>query len=535
MNKMRQFLLLYLNIVSVVTLTAQDISKQEYRQRREQLRKLLPDNSLAVFFSAPIKNRSNDTDYHYHPDPNMVYLSGWEEPHAVLLVFKNLQQDSEGIFSEVLYVRDRDPYEELWNGKVMGVDRAQDWGLDRVQNRIDFIESPLNYDAFDSVLIYEFQNDVRDRPRDNYDLYALQKHFRTQLNYPAQFNPIRYGLYQKIRQLTPRNIKPLQSEIRRMVVIESGLQDDDLLQEFLSLTDTSSSEELKIQSDFLLQNIHFDVDQLPKLMGQLREIKSKTEIRLLKKAAQISVMGQIEVMKAIHPEMSEREIQGIHEFVYKKYGAADVGYPSIVGAGGNGCVLHYNHNEMEKVDNQMVLMDVGAEYKGYTADVTRTLPANGTFTQAQKELYSVVFKAQEAGIAAAQVGVSFTRITQAVYDEITRGLQALGLITQANEMSKYLPHGVAHHIGLDVHDPGEYTFLKPNMVITVEPGIYVPEGSPCDRKWWNIGIRIEDDILITNEGPINLSDGAPRTWEAIEQQMRSDSVLNSWILPPLED
>ncbi len=121
-----------------------------------------------------------------------------------MLVFKNLQQDSEGIFSEVLYVRDRDPTEELWNGKVMGVDRAQDWGLDRVKNRMDFIKSPLNYDAFDSVLIYEFQNDVRDRPRDNYDLYALQKHFRTQLNYPAQFNPIRYGLYQKIRQLTPK-------------------------------------------------------------------------------------------------------------------------------------------------------------------------------------------------------------------------------------------------------------------------------------------------------------------------------------------
>ncbi len=133
-----------------------------------------------------------------------------------------------------------------------------------------------------------------------------------------------------------------------MVELEPGFQDDDLLQEFLSLTDTSSSEELKIQSDFLLQNIHFDLDQLPKLMGQLREIKSKTEIRLLKKAVQISVVGQIEVMKAIHPEMSEREIQGIHEFVYKKYGAADVGYPSIVGAGGNGCVLHYNHNEMEK-------------------------------------------------------------------------------------------------------------------------------------------------------------------------------------------
>jgi Xaa-Pro aminopeptidase len=233
--------------------------------------------------------------------------------------------------------------------------------------------------------------------------------------------------------------------------------------------------------------------------------------------------------------MSEREIQGIHEFVYKKYGAADVGYPSIVGAGNNGCVLHYSHNELEQVNNQLVLMDLGAEYKGYTADVTRTIPANGRFTAAQRELYEVVYKAQEAAIAVAQVGTPFSEITQVAYAEVSKGLMALGIIEGADELRRYLPHGVTHHIGLDVHDPGAYEQLKPNMIITVEPGIYIPKGSPCVPKWWEIGIRIEDDILITTKGPVNLSAKAPRHWKAIEVMMQEDSVLREWKLPELED
>lgn len=512
-----------------------EITFEEYRFRRDQLRELLPENGMAVFFSAPIRNRSNDTNYNYHPDRNMLYLTGWEEPHAVLLIYKNPQQDAQGNYSEELFVRDRDAYEELWNGTVVGVARAQEWGIDRVRNRKEFLDRKDHYTSFDALLLYEFQNDVRDKANDPFDLYALQKHFRQQINYPNELNAIRYDLYQKVRQVTAEGFVLLQAEIRRMARLDPGIEKDALLQNFLAIPKDGSQEELKMQSAYLLRQTHFDLEQLPKLMGQLREQKSPTEIELLKKAIAISVIGQIEVMKALHPEMSEREIQGIHEFVYKKYGAADVGYPSIVGAGNNGCVLHYSHNELEQVNNQLVLMDLGAEYKGYTADVTRTIPANGRFTAAQRELYEVVYQAQEAAIAVAQVGTPFSEITQVAYAEVSKGLMALGIIEGADELRRYLPHGVTHHIGLDVHDPGAYEQLKPNMIITVEPGIYIPKGSPCDPKWWEIGIRIEDDILITTKGLVNLSAKAPRHWKAIEVMMQEDSVLREWKLPELEN
>ena len=519
----------------IAGLYSQEIPNSEYQQRREKLRKLLPDNSAAVFFSAPIKNRSNDTDYHYHPDRNLLYLTGWEEPHTVLVVFKNLQTDEKGVYSEVLYVRDRDPYEELWNGNVLGVKRAQRMKLDRVKDRKEFITDKINFEQFAEVLIYEFQNDVRNRPNDNFDLYSLQKDFKKQLNYPQEFNSVRYGLYQKIRNHKPEEVVKLKAEIKRMSRVDPGISEDQLIQSFLKLPEEASQKELKIGFELVLAQQNFNVDKLPVLMGQLREIKSPSEINLLRKAIGISVAGQIEVMKALHPQMSEREVQGIHEFVYKKYGAEDVGYPSIVGAGGNGCVLHYSHNELETINNQLVLMDVGAEYRGYTADITRTLPANGKFTEAQRELYQVVYDSQEAAIGVASVGASFFDIHKVAYREVAAGLKRLGLIEKDSEMRRYLPHGVSHHIGLDVHDPGEYELLKPNMVITIEPGIYVPEGSPCDPKWWNLGIRIEDDILISEQGPINLSAWAPRKWDEIEKMMTGKSILSDWELPTLDD
>jgi Xaa-Pro aminopeptidase len=268
-------------------------------------------------------------------------------------------------------------------------------------------------------------------------------------------------------------------------------------------------------------------------MASLRENKTEEEILLIKKAVRISTQGQLEVMKAIHPEMTEREVQGIHQLVFKKYGAAHEGYPSIVGAGDNACVLHYITNDKTDLKNQLILMDLGAEYKGYTADVTRTIPVSGTFTPEQKALYQIVYDAQTAGINAAVAGASFTAISEATYEVVKTGLLELGLIQESKEYRRYLPHGIAHHIGLDVHDPGLYENLAPNMVITVEPGIYVPEGSPCDPKWWNIGIRIEDDILITAEGPVNLSKDAPRSWQEIEKVMLEKSALDDFILPPL--
>ena len=179
-------------------------------------------------------------------------------------------------------------------------------------------------------------------------------------------------------------------------------------------------------------------------------------------------------------------------------------------------------------------MDLGAEYNGYTADVTRTIPVSGKFTPEQRALYQIVYDSQTAGINAAQKGASFREITQASFAVVQEGLLELGIIDSLEEFRKYLPHGVAHHIGLDVHDPGLYENLETNMVITVEPGIYIPEDSPCDPKWWNIGIRIEDDILITDAGPINLSADAPRAWEDIEALMKEKSALDDFNLPPLK-
>lgn len=318
-----------------------------------------------------------------------------------------------------------------------------------------------------------------------------------------------------------------------MMERDSSLKDDPVIIDFMRVGEGTVLTDLKKQSAFLLKDYNFDINQLGSFMASLRENKTEEEILLIKKAVRISTQGQLEVMKAIHPEMTEREVQGIHQLVFKKYGAAHEGYPSIVGAGDNACVLHYITNDKTDLKNQLILMDLGAEYKGYTADVTRTIPVSGTFTPEQKALYQIVYDAQTAGINAAVAGASFTAISEATYEVVKTGLLELGLIQESKEYRRYLPHGIAHHIGLDVHDPGLYENLAPNMVITVEPGIYVPEGSPCDPKWWNIGIRIEDDILITAEGPVNLSKDAPRSWQEIEKVMLEKSALDDFILPPL--
>ena len=179
-------------------------------------------------------------------------------------------------------------------------------------------------------------------------------------------------------------------------------------------------------------------------------------------------------------------------------------------------------------------MDLGAEYHGYTADVTRTIPANGKFSEEQKLIYNIVLEAQDAGIAASQPGNSMRAPHQAAKAVIDKRLAELGII-QPGERHNYFPHGTSHYVGLDVHDPGTGGPLQPGSVITVEPGIYIPENSPCDKKWWNIAVRIEDDILITETGNENLSAMAPRTVEAIEQMMAQKSALDNFALPNIDN
>jgi Xaa-Pro aminopeptidase len=268
-------------------------------------------------------------------------------------------------------------------------------------------------------------------------------------------------------------------------------------------------------------------------MGQLRETKTKEELELMRIACEVSAVGQLEVMKAMKPNMSETEVQGIHEFVFKKYGSEYEGYPSIVGGGNNGCILHYIENNKPRLGGDLVLMDLGAEYHGYTADVTRTIPANGKFTEEQKIIYNIVLEAQQAGFEACTVGNSFRAPGQIAREIIDKRLAEVGVIKEG-ERHNYFPHGTSHYVGLDVHDPGTYEPFKPGTIITVEPGIYIPDGSDCDPKWWGIAVRIEDCILITEDGWVNLSGRAPRTVAEIEKTMAMPSPLDDFILPKIK-
>lgn len=450
----------------------------------------MPANSVAVFFANPVRNRSNDVDYVYHQDPDFYYLTGLREPHAVLMIFSEEQMSGDGnSYNEAIYVQSRSPFMEQWTGKRLGPEGAlNELGIKQAFEGKDFISSAIDFESFDLVMHKPFVDDIRDQRYNRADLYALITKFKREIGYGQVEAP------------------------------ELG----------------TLGKELKAGQTIPKPEVTTDTKALSRYMAELRQIKTPEEMKLLTKAVRISAQGQIEVMKAMHPKMSETEIQGIHEYVYKKYGSEYEGYPSIVGAGNNGCVLHYIENNKMTVENELVLMDLGAEYHGYTADVTRTIPADGTFSKEQKIIYDLVYQAQEAGIKAATVGNGFRASDKAARDVIVKGLMDLGIAKSEAEANKYFPHGTSHYIGLDVHDAGTYGDLQPNMVITVEPGIYIPEGSKCDKKWHGIAVRIEDDILITENGPVNLSAEAPRTSEAIEAMMRQKSALDDFKLPKLD-
>lgn len=456
------------------------LSADFHQDRREQLRNRMPNNSVAVFFANPVRNRANDVDYVYHQDPNLYYLTGYKEPHAVLLIFKDNQTDEDGdAYNEIFFVQQKNPMAEMWTGRRMGDKGVQEsLKIQHAYNGSEFKDYNIDFSKFDKVMFYDFNNDVRDNPNDQADLYSLIEQFKQKSGYSSGQNTLG-------QELPPAP--------------------------------------------------NLDAGTLNQLMASLRGIKTPEEIELLRKAVFISTVGQVEVMKAMKPGMSETEIQGIHEYVFKKYGSEYEGYPSIVGAGNNGCILHYIENEKPHIESkEMILMDLGAEYHGYTADVTRTIPIDGEFSPEEKAIYDLVYKAQETAIQMCKPGVTFAELGQVAKDIINKGLAELGIIKNANARHLYYPHGLSHHIGLDVHDLGTYDKLEENMAITVEPGIYIPEGSDCDPKWWGIAVRIEDDILITKDGYELLSSFAPRTTEEIEAMMKQPSPLDAFKLPDLK-
>lgn len=468
------------------------LSAEFHKSRREVLRQQMPKNSVAVFFANPVRNRSNSVDYVYHQDPNFYYLTGYKEPHAVLVIFSDWQTDSKGnLFNEILYAQERNADREMWTGRRLGPEGVKkELGFNMAFEGKQFLNSGIDFTSFEQVMFFDFKNDYGDSSRNSADLYDLVESFKEQIGY-----------YQK--SISPKASGNLRIELNQEAIIPTS-------------------------------KANLETKSLRTYLAKMRQVKTKEELVLLTKAIRISAQGQIEAMKAMHPGMSETEIQGIHEYVYKKYGSEYEGYPSIVGAGNNACVLHYIENNKTKVENELVLMDVGAEYHGYTADVTRTIPANGKFTKEQKAIYDLVYQAQEAGIAQAVVGNGNNSVHEASKKVIDKGLYKLGIIDSIDEYHSYFPHWTNHHIGLDVHDLNTRGNWEANMVITVEPGIYIPEGSPCDKKWWGIAVRIEDDILITENGPIVLSGEAPRKSDDIEALMKEPSVLDNFKLPKVD-
>lgn len=506
------------------------LSSEWHRQRRNELRKLMPANSVAVFFNNPVKNRTNDVDYIYHPNTDFFYLTGFREPNSVLVIFSEVREVNDELSDELIFVQNRDPRAEMWNGKRLGIEGVvRELGFDDALLNSEFAaNSGINLQDFDRILTFSLSEAIEESST-NAPLIKMVEEFKITTAYPDKLTEVRAQVYEMIKNSDLETSDRVVQMLKRYERQYPDMMEDPLIRSFMN----AGSPEKRMSAKDGIPEDKLDITSLANMMAVLREVKTPEEIVLLKKAVKISAVGQIEVMKAAKVGMTEREIQGVHEFIFKRYGAEELGYPSIVGGGNNGCILHYIENDKRDLSDRLLLMDLGAEWRGYTADVTRTIPINGSFTEEEKAIYELVYQAQEAGIALSKPGTTFEEIDAAGRKIINDGLAKLGIIKKG-ENHMYFPHGTSHHIGLDVHDRGTRDALKEGVVFTIEPGIYIPEGSDCDQKWWGIAVRIEDDILVTANGNINLSEYAPRTVAAIEEMMKVPSVLEEWVLPEID-
>lgn len=431
------------------------LSPAFHEGRRDALRALMPDSSVAIFFSAPVHTRSNDVEYDFHQEPNMYYLTGLEEPNAVLIVFKEKRKIDTLFTNEILFVQSRNPKQEVWTGRRLGPDNAKNFlEINTVLEDKDFAGLKIDYSKFSKVMYLPLPDDVKDDADDKADLF-------------------------------------------------------DLVDQFKHKTE---------------KNKNNDTRRLGECMAMLRQIKTPEEMIQLRNAITISNQGHIALMRELDSTMFEFQVQAIIEYEFKIRGAEACGYPSICGAGENACILHYVSNRKKLGNHDLIVVDAGAEYHGYSADITRTLPVSGKFSPEQKAIYDIVLEAQLAGIAQCKKGNEFRDPHKAAVAVIKKRLKELGIISKEEDYLTYFFHGTSHYLGLDVHDAGLYGALEPGNVITVEPGIYIPAGSPCDPKWWNIGVRIEDDVLITEGEPEVLSGTVPKTTADIEKTMAEDNT-----------
>ncbi|HEX6929805.1 MAG TPA: Xaa-Pro aminopeptidase [Gammaproteobacteria bacterium] len=429
---------------------------REFERRRRQLMRMMGDDGIAIIASAPERIRNRDTHYPFRQDSDFWYLTGFPEPDAVAVLVPGREAAE-----YILFSRERDPEKETWHGRRAGQEGAMErYGAD----------DAFPIDDIDEILPGLMEN--RERVH-----YTMGAH--------PDFDQRVIGWVKRLRE-------QLKSEARTP-------------HEFVSLDP---------------------------FLHDLRLYKSTAELKSMRRAARISVAAHERGMRAVKPGMMEWEIEAelLHEF--RRNGGTPA-YPSIVGGGANGCILHYVENDRVLNDGELLLVDAGCEFENYASDVTRTYPVNGKFSPEQRALYDIVLDAQLAAIEKARPGAHWNETHEAAVKVITRGLAKLGIlegrVSQLVENGAYRPfymHKTGHWLGLDVHDVGDYKVgekwreLEPGMVMTVEPGIYIPAGMPgVDRKWWDIGIRIEDDVLVTRDAPEVLSEGLAKAPADIEALM----------------
>jgi len=430
----------------------------EYARRRKHLMQMMGPGSIAIIPAAVEKIRNSDTHYPFRQDSDFRYLTGFPEPEAVAVLIPGRKQ---GEF--ILFNRERDETMEIWNGRRAGQDGAvSEYGAD---------------DAFPINDIDEILPGL---------LEQVDRVFYTMGTHP-EFDHRLIGW-----------VNTLRAQVRKGTHAPA---------EFVTLEH---------------------------ILHDMRLVKSKAELDVMRKAAKISAGAHCRAMKLCKPGMNEFEMEAelLHEF--HRHGG-EPAYTSIVGGGANACVLHYIENNAPLRDGDLLLIDAGMELEGYASDITRTFPVNGRYNKEQRAVYEVVLKAQYAAIDQVRAGNHWNDPHDAAVKSLTQGLVKLGLLKgpvsqliKTEAYRKFYMHRTGHWIGMDVHDVGDYKVddqwrtLEPGMVLTIEPGLYIAPGTKgVHKRWWGIGIRIEDDVLVTKGDPEILSAAVPKEPDDIEALMRA--------------
>ena len=434
------------------------LTQADFKQRRDLLAKQIGSNSIAIIATRAEMYRNRDADYKYRADSSFYYLTGFAEPEAVAVIETFAEGED---YSYSLFCRERDREMEIWNGYRAGVDGAVEI-----------------YDADEAYAIDLLDEEIIDKLLNKQRLY-----YRIGQN--AEFDA-------RVSQW----IQEADGQQRR-----GGAAPAELI-------------------------------QLDRIVDEMRLKKSEQEIELMQIASNISAEAHTRAMQTVKPNMMEYALEAELNYIFGKNGCVPA-YNSIVGGGENACILHYVENNKPLKDGDLVLIDAACEYEFYASDITRTFPVNGKFSPEQKALYNIVLDAQLAAIDATRIGNHYKYPHEVAVKILTQGLVDLGLLSgNVNELveseafRQFFMHGTGHWLGMDVHDVGAYKIgedwraYEAGMVVTVEPGLYVaPDDETVDAKWRGIGIRIEDDIVVTENGPLVLTKNVVKTVEEIESLM----------------